>query len=92
MISAEATPVWEEGEQPASGGNSRQSGDTLMSVTSTETDADAVAGSNSETNGPLTAHVEQSGWTTDDVMIALSAANVLMFALLLYLSHAEGGA
>ncbi|MBV0901820.1 hypothetical protein [Haloarcula salina] len=62
-----------------------------MSVTSTETDADAVAGSNSETNGPLTAHVAQSEWTTDDVMMALSALNVLMFAALLYLT-VEGGA
>ncbi|TQR22075.1 hypothetical protein C9J85_03095 [Haloferax sp. wsp5] len=46
-------------------------------------DPDEVAGSNSETNGPLTATVEQSGWTTDDVMMALSALNVLMFAILL---------
>ncbi|GGK63529.1 hypothetical protein [Haloarcula sebkhae] len=56
-------------------------------MTVTTTDADTVAGSNSETNGPLTAHVARSEWTTDDVMIALSAANVLMFALLLYLSY-----
>ncbi|KAA9400092.1 hypothetical protein Har1129_16200 [Haloarcula sp. CBA1129] len=62
-----------------------------MTFTATETDADAVAGSNSETNGPLTAQVEQSGWTTDDVMMALSALNVLMFAALLYLSI-EGSA
>jgi hypothetical protein len=86
MFSADYTPVWEEGA------SATESGDFEDSVTFTTTDADPdeVAGSNSETNGPLTATVEQSGWTTDDVMMALSALNVLMFAALLYLSVQEG--
>jgi len=91
MISVEATPVWEAGQPTATDGNGGQSGGNSVSVTSTETDADAMAGSNSETNGPLTAHVARSEWTTDDIMILLSAANVVMFALLLYVTF-EGGA
>ena len=80
MFSADYTPVWEEGAS-ATG-----TGDFEDSVTFEATGA----ASNSETNGPLTAQVEQSGWTTDDVMMALSALNVLMFAILLYLSVQEG--
>jgi len=74
------TPIWEPGAS--------QSGDFESNVgfeTTEQTDT-ATAPGDSEA-GPLVSTVETSGWTTDDVMIGLTALNVVLFGLLVYCEY-----
>ncbi|MEA5388340.1 hypothetical protein VB779_15710 [Haloarculaceae archaeon H-GB11] len=75
-------PIWESGASVSASAED-DNRDFEDSVTFEATDASSNA--DGIENGPLTATVEQSGWTTDDVMMALTAANVVLFAALLYI-------
>jgi len=52
-------------------------------------DGDTVAAANTQTNGPLTARVEKSGWTMQDLELALQAMNVVLFVIVVWLAVTE---
>ncbi|WP_254272168.1 hypothetical protein [Haloarcula marina] len=84
-FSSDYTPIWESDSTPGE--------DFEQSVTFEATDADSdesVPGSNSQTNGPLTATVERSGWSQDDVMMAAQLINILLFLALVYEAFSDG--
>jgi len=77
QFSADYVPSWESGA-PA------PNGDFESNVTFEATDSSA---STTESAGPLVSTVETTGWSTDDVMIGLTAANVVLFLALVYLQY-----
>jgi hypothetical protein len=56
--------------------------DSEATATATSLDeGDTVAEQNQTTNGPLTAQVETSNWTMQDVEIALQVANLVIITV-----------
>jgi len=77
MYESDFTPVWEDG---ASATDSGQVTDL--------TDSDSTSGETApQTNGPLAATVEKSGWTQQDIEIALQLANLVVLGLALYTAY-----
>jgi len=52
-------------------------------------DGDTVAAANTQTNGPLTARVEKSDWTMQELELALQAMNVVLFVIVVYMAVTE---
>ena len=73
---ADFSAPWEVESEPTATATSLDEGDT-------------VAAANTQTNGPLTARVEKSGWTMQDIELALQAMNVVLFVIVVWLAVTE---
>jgi len=71
-------PVWEP--------NASRSGNFEDSVTFETTGATDVSTDPQGDSGPLASTIEVSGWTQDEMMLALQAANVVLFLIAVYLA------
>ena len=81
-FSSDFEPVWS--------GTDSTSTDTATIETTDETSA-ATDPADGPDAGPLQSHIEVSGWTQDEIMLALQAANVALFVVAVYLAW-EGSA
>jgi len=73
---ADFTAPWEVQDEPTATATSLNEGDT-------------VAAANTQTNGPLTARVEKSNWTLQDLELALQVMNVVLFLIVVYMALTE---
>ncbi|EMA12330.1 hypothetical protein [Haloarcula marismortui] len=73
---ADFSAPWEVRSEPTATATSLDEGDT-------------VAAANSQTNGPLTARVETTGWTIQDLEVVLQVMNVLLFLIVVYMALTE---
>ncbi|NLV14419.1 hypothetical protein [Haloarcula argentinensis] len=73
---ADFSAPWEVQSEPTATATSLNEGDT-------------VARANTQTNGPLTAHVEKSNWTVQDLELVLQVMNVVLFLIVVYMALTE---